>query len=73
MVDRVNIGEQIHTLHDSLSAKEKYDTLIYNENHIISILLNKLPSLWSSFANGLRNKIDSLNLRGVYTPLGMKN
>ena len=56
---------QIHTFQDYLSVIKKCNT-IYNESHIISILLNKLPPSWSSFANGLRHRIDSLDLMGVY-------
>lgn len=65
MIDLIGIREQIQTFQDYLSAIEKFGT-IYNENHIISILLNKILPSCSSFDDGLRYKIDSLNFMGVY-------
>lgn len=35
----------------------------------MSILLNKLPSFWSGFTNGLRHMIDSLDLVGIYNTI----
>ena len=68
MVDRVNIGKQIHTFQDHLGAIEKC-IMIYNETHIIFIFLNKLSPSWTSFASAFRYKIDYLDLKGHYNTI----
>lgn len=71
MVHGVHKGEQIHTFQDYLSAVEKCGT-VYNDSHIVSILLKKLPPSWSDFANGFTHKIDSLDRMGVYNTIIIK-